>query len=82
MCSLFSVDCVDPHCSGHGFCVSGTCVCRKGWRGETCALVDDEERRCLPDCSGHGTWDMEAGQCLCHAGYRGESCSIGQWSSR
>ena len=25
---LFSVDCQDPSCSGHGFCVSGTCVCR------------------------------------------------------
>ena len=77
---LVSVDCVDPLCSRHGVCVSGGCICRKGWRGETCAVVDDEERRCLPDCSGHGSWDMESGKCQCHQGYRGESCSIGKFS--
>lgn len=73
---LFAVDCVDPKCSGHGYCVTGQCVCRKGWRGESCEMVDDQERRCLPDCGGHGVWDMEMGKCICHPGYRGESCSI------
>ena len=43
---------------------------------ELCQQLDDEERRCLPDCSDHGTWDMEAGGCVCQPGYRGEWCSV------
>ena len=75
---LVAVDCVDPHCSGHGYCVAGSCVCRKGWTGDSCGAAEDEERRCLPDCSGHGAWDMDAGRCVCHAGFRGEDCATGQ----
>ena len=53
------MDCADPTCSGHGFCVDGTCVCKKGWKGETCGLLDEDARQCLPDCAGHGTFDLE-----------------------
>ena len=56
---IFSVDCADPTCSGHGFCVDGTCVCKKGWKGETCGALDEDARQCLPDCAGHGTFDLE-----------------------
>ena len=78
-CDGVSVDCVDPDCSGHGYCVTGSCVCRAGWRGDLCHLVDDEERRCQPDCSGHGVWDTHGAECVCQEGYSGESCSIGQY---
>ena len=27
------VDCPDPTCSDHGFCVDGSCICKKGWKG-------------------------------------------------
>lgn len=72
------VDCQDPTCSSHGFCVSGTCVCRKGWRGVNCDLVDDDEKQCLPDCSAHGAFDIELGKCICHQGFMGDACNIGK----
>eukprot|EP01120_Amphizonella_sp_Union-15-10_P006340 TRINITY_DN2019_c0_g1_i1.p1 TRINITY_DN2019_c0_g1~~TRINITY_DN2019_c0_g1_i1.p1 ORF type:complete len:579 (+),score=77.26 TRINITY_DN2019_c0_g1_i1:36-1739(+) len=30
--------CADPTCSGHGRCVSGTCICEPGWGTENCSL--------------------------------------------
>ena len=48
------VDCPDPTCSEHGFCVDGSCICKKGWKGLDCGILDEEARQCLPDCSGHG----------------------------
>ncbi len=70
-----TVDCPDPKCSGQGFCVEGQCICKKGWRGETCAQIDDEARQCLPDCSGHGRFDLEERRCECHAGWTGQDCA-------
>ena len=46
------VDCPDPTCSEHGFCVDGSCICKKGWKGLDCGILDEEARQCLPDCTG------------------------------
>ena len=75
---LFSDDCPDPTCTGHGFCVEGSCVCRQGWRGPTCAIVDKEARQCLPDCSGHGDFDLETQKCVCRGQWTGNDCSKGK----
>ena len=71
----FSVDCPDPTCSDHGFCVDGACICKKGWKGEGCSVLDEEARQCLPDCSGNGDFDLEAQHCQCHEGWVGDDCS-------
>ena len=74
---LFSspVDCSDPTCSGHGFCVDGACICKKGWKGSDCSTLDEEARQCLPDCSTNGKFDLETQQCVCQDGWVGEDCS-------
>ena len=71
----FSVDCPDPTCSDHGFCVDGTCVCKKGWQGSDCSEMDEEARQCLPDCSGNGYFDLEMQQCVCKDNWVGDDCS-------
>ena len=69
------MDCADPTCSDHGFCVDGACICKKGWKGLDCGTLDEEARQCLPDCSGNGVFDLEAQQCNCNEGWVGEDCS-------
>ncbi|XP_053599980.1 teneurin-m isoform X3 [Plodia interpunctella] len=69
------VDCPHPTCSGHGFCIEGSCVCKKGWKGLDCATMDKDALQCLPDCSGHGTFDVDTQTCTCHARWSGEDCS-------
>ena len=76
--TLLSVDCQDPTCSGHGFCVSGSCVCKKGWRGQNCGRVDNNAKQCLPDCSGNGEFDVEKQTCNCYKRFTGEDCSKGK----
>ncbi len=69
-----SVDCSDPTCSGHGFCVSGSCVCKKGWKGDSCERLDEDARQCLPDCGGRGRFDLESQTCVCDKGWTGDDC--------
>ncbi|XP_067120237.1 teneurin-m-like isoform X3 [Centruroides vittatus] len=69
------VDCLDPECSGHGTCVRSMCVCRKGWKGADCSEPDSDALRCLPDCSGHGQFDLELQRCICDERWTGLDCS-------
>ncbi|VVC40590.1 Hypothetical protein CINCED_3A025864 [Cinara cedri] len=69
------VDCPNPNCSGHGVCVEGTCICKKGWKGANCDEMDKDALQCLPDCSGHGTFDLESQTCQCENMWSGDDCS-------
>lgn len=71
----FPVDCPHPTCSGHGYCAEGTCICKKGWKGVDCATMDQDALQCLPDCSGHGTFDLDTQTCHCEAKWSGDDCS-------
>ncbi|XP_069968168.1 teneurin-m isoform X2 [Bactrocera oleae] len=69
------VDCPHPNCSGHGFCADGTCICKKGWKGTDCATVDKDALQCLPDCSNHGSFDVDTQTCTCEPKWSGDDCS-------
>ena len=73
-------DCADPQCSGHGYCISGVCVCKKGWLGAECGQLDPAARQCVPGCGGHGTLEPETQVCRCQHGWTGADCSIEQCS--
>ena len=62
-CPLLSGDCLDRSCSHHGTCSEGVCYCDLGWMGETCGYENTMLKACLPDCSGHGSYDVSAGHC-------------------
>ncbi|XP_017957287.2 teneurin-m isoform X2 [Drosophila navojoa] len=69
------VDCPHPNCSGHGFCADGTCICKKGWKGIDCGTMDQDALQCLPDCSGHGNFDLDTQTCTCETKWSGDDCS-------
>ena len=56
-------------------------MCRKGWRGTSCAQMDHEARQCLPDCSGHGEFDLDTQKCVCRGHWTGSDCSKGTLES-
>ncbi|CAH1124665.1 unnamed protein product [Ceutorhynchus assimilis] len=68
-------DCPHPTCSSHGYCLEGSCICKKGWKGQDCSQMDKEALQCLPDCSGHGSFDLESQTCTCEPRWSGEDCS-------
>lgn len=75
---LPSVDCPHPNCTGHGYCTSeGNCLCKRGWKGADCSVTDSDALQCLPNCSGHGAFDLETQTCTCERMWSGDDCSKG-----
>ncbi|KAJ1529492.1 hypothetical protein ONE63_006265 [Megalurothrips usitatus] len=70
------VDCPHPNCTGHGYCTpEGSCLCKRGWKGADCSITDSDALQCLPNCSGHGTFDLETQTCSCERMWSGDDCS-------
>ncbi|XP_053229179.1 teneurin-1 isoform X8 [Podarcis raffonei] len=65
-------DCLDPMCSGHGVCVQGECHCSMGWGGVSC---ETSLPICQEQCSGHGSFLLDAGVCNCDPKWTGSDCS-------
>lgn len=41
--------------------------------------MDKDALQCLPDCSGHGTFDLETQTCTCEPRWSSEDCSKGKY---
>lgn len=49
--------------------------------GLDCGEMDKEALQCLPDCSGHGQFDLETQSCICQPLWSGSDCSSGKFNS-
>lgn len=52
-------------------------MCKKGWKGADCSQMDKDALQCLPNCSGHGTFDLDTQTCTCEDRWSGDDCSKG-----
>lgn len=39
--------------------------------------MDQDALQCLPDCTGHGTFDLDTQSCNCEPKWSGDDCSKG-----
>lgn len=53
-----------------------------GWKGPDCGTMDQDAMQCLPDCNGHGTFDLDTQTCNCHPKWSGDDCSKGKFSPK
>eukprot|EP00927_Polykrikos_kofoidii_P019639 TRINITY_DN19210_c0_g1_i3.p1 TRINITY_DN19210_c0_g1~~TRINITY_DN19210_c0_g1_i3.p1 ORF type:complete len:1457 (-),score=239.98 TRINITY_DN19210_c0_g1_i3:93-4463(-) len=67
------LQCPDPHCSGHGQCVYGSCHCTQGFGGPACNTVTTG---CHVACGIHGMCEPETNTCVCAQGFTGETCDV------
>lgn len=65
--------CADNTCSGHGQCVSGKCVCTRGFGGDFCS---HNLGRCSRNCGIRGYCNGKTGMCECHQGWTGPICEV------
>lgn len=42
--------------------------------------MDQDALQCLPDCTGHGTFDLDTQTCNCEPKWSGDDCSKGKCS--
>lgn len=72
-------DCYDKTCNSHGTCQDAKCLCDIGWMGPNCNLRNEVLYQCLPDCSGHGSFNADHGKCVCHSQWTGRDCNISKY---
>ena len=89
-----TLGCGDKQCLNGGLCVSGNCLCKRGYTGSQCEIST-----CIDGCNGHGTCTGTKKKislslslslshththtnvgttCDCEPNYKGESCSVRQ----
>lgn len=85
-CPVYSKVCDGDPCSSlncnEGSCVSGTCVCKPGWKNSVVggSTVYCNARSCPTsggsECGTHGTCNSNTGVCACDSGWTGSACAI------
>lgn len=65
-------------CSFNGYCISGKCVCKPNFHGDSCEFeIESNLAYCQFDCLNGGVC-VAKGICKCMKGYTGYDCSIKQ----